>query len=281
MQDSTLPPAGSSDTPPAQLPDLPPEASLLAEGRIPYRPKERTLEAAPLLLGKAAWVLVIGAALPWCGHQGTWVTSVAAKLVVALGCFLFYAAVVARTGAPVPAGLGALTKPRLGPELGAKAKTPVQKIFAVAPTPLHLLAWAFALGGLFLPLLDPARSAVPSDFEVLQAFVEVGSLLLGAGTVVHIFAYRKGAHFNPLFPLLFLGPAFLGTSIVLQTLGGGNLGAHLVELLGSLLSAGAGLFAVYTVVLALMAAKKEGDAKKAQALEARKAARASKRDVRA
>ena len=45
-----------------------------------------------------------------------------------------------------------------------------------------------------------------------------------------------------------------------------------------LLSAlGAGLFAVYTMVLALMEAKKHGDAKKAAAAEARKAARAARK----
>jgi hypothetical protein len=240
------------------------------------------------MLGKAAWVLVAGSVLPWYGHNGTWVTWGAAKLVVVLGCFLFYAAVVARTDQPVPAGLGGLGKLRWGPEFGAKAKNPKEQILGLVPTPLHLLAWIATIVGMILPFYDPAgapaaaeaaEDAVATNFSALKALVEVGSLLLGAGTLVHIFAYKKGGHFNPLFPLLFLGPAMAGVLIFVQTLFGGApfTVPNLPKLLGSALSAGAGGVAVYTVALALMQAKKEGDAKKKAAMEARKAARAARR----
>lgn len=282
--DTTETGSSPADTPPANLPDLPEGAALLQEGRIPFVPKERQLEEAPLMLGKAAWVLVAGSALPWYGHNGSWVTWGLAKAVVLLGCFLFYAAVVARTDQPVPAGLGALGKLRWGPEYGTKAKSPKDKILGLVPTPLHLAAWALTIVGMLLPFYDPAGTAVAegegaTGFSGLKAVVEVGSLLLGGGTLVHIFAYTKGGHFNPLFPLLFLGPAMAGVLIFFQTLTGGAPFTlpNLPKLFGSLLSAGAGAFAVYTVALAMMQAKKEGDAKKQAALEARKAARAARR----
>lgn len=261
----------SADTPPAVLPDLPEGATLLKEGSIPFRPKERKLESAPLLLNYAAWVLVLGSLLPWYGHGGSWITFAGSKAVIALGCFLFYACVVARTDAPVPAGLGALAKTRWGPEWGHKTKGFLESALQTVPTPLHVLAFLVTGAGFLMPLFDA------QVVDMLKALVEVGSLLLGTATLVHIFAFRKGGHFSPLFPLLFLGPAFAGTAILIQTLGGGAIGQKLPQLFGSLLSAGAGLFAVYTMGLALMEAKKEGDAKKTAALEARKAARAARR----
>lgn len=263
--------ASASETPPASLPDLPEGATLLKEGKIPYRPKERELEQAPLLLNKAAWVLVVGSLLPWYGHGGSWITLGGAKAVVALGCFLFYAAVVARTEQQVPAGLGALAKARWGPEFGVKTRNLKDHALQLVPTPLHVLAFLVTGAGFLLPLADPAV------VDMLKALVEVGSLLLGGATLVHIFAYKKGGHFSPLYPMLFLGPAFAGTSILIQTFGGGNVGSKLLQVFGSALSAGAGLFAVYTMVLALMEAKKQGDAKKAAAVEARKAARAARK----
>ena len=53
------------------LPDLPPETVLLREGRVAFRPTERQLEKAPLLLRNAAWLLLAGSLLPWYGHGGT------------------------------------------------------------------------------------------------------------------------------------------------------------------------------------------------------------------
>ncbi|MEO0651048.1 MAG: hypothetical protein AAFZ65_10255 [Planctomycetota bacterium] len=291
MTDPNTPesPAGATaaDTPPKVLPDLPEGAALLKEGKIPYIPKERRLEEAPLMLGKAAWVLVAGSALPWYGHNGSWVTFGLAKAVILLGCFLFYASVVARTEAPVPAGLGGLGKMRWGPEFGAKVKSPKDQILSLVPTPLHLLAWVVTIVGFVMPLYDPAGAPIeiangatePSGFSALKALVEVGSLLLGAGTLVHIFAYKKGGSFNPLFPFLFLGPALAGVLVFIQTIAGVQIfeGLKPVQLLGSLLSAAAGGVAVYTVGVAMAQAKKEGDAKKKAAAEARKAARAARR----
>lgn len=288
--DGTHPPAtatSSADAPPKDLPDLPEGAALLKEGRIPYIPKERKLEEAPLMLGKAAWVLVVGSALPWYGHNGSWVTFALAKAVILLGCFLFYASVVARTEDPVPAGLGGLGKLRWGPDFGAKVKSPKDTALALIPTPLHLLAWIVTIVGFVMPIYDPAGIPIevangvtePSNFSSLKALVEVGSLLLGAGTLVHIFAYKKGGAFNPLFPFLFLGPALAGVLVFVQTLIGGQIveGNKPIQLLGSLLSAAAGGVAVYTVGMAMAQAKREGDAKKKAAAEARKAARAARR----
>ncbi|MHC4262743.1 MAG: hypothetical protein ACYSWX_09495 [Planctomycetota bacterium] len=271
MSDTETQPA-SAATPPKDLPDLPEGAALLKEGRIPYIPKERKLEEAPLMLGKAAWILLAGSALPWYGHGGTWITWGLAKAVVLLSCFFFYCSVVARTDQPVPAGLGALGKLRWGPPYGTKAKKPHEQILAFVPTPLHLLGLLLMVGGMLVPSYD-------EGVDSLKAMVEVGSLFLAGATLVHIFAYKKGGNFNPLFPLLFLGPALSGLLIFFQTLGGGAIfsAENAPKLLGSLLSLGAGAFGVYTMALAMMQAKKEGDAKKAAAAEARKAARAARK----
>ena len=97
-----------------------------------------------------------------------------------------------------------------------------------------------------------------------------------AFTIVHIAAYARWGNFNPLFPLMFIAMPIVGIGSVL----GGRAAEGLDKVFrmggGGILLIGGGM-AVYTIVEAMMQAKKEGDLKKAQALEARRAARKSKK----
>jgi hypothetical protein len=95
-----------------------------------------------------------------------------------------------------------------------------------------------------------------------------------AFTWVHIASYERWGGFNPLFPLMFLGMLFAGLMGVIAGLTGDMGGlAKLMSILGGAGVAAGGGLAAYTIAEALMQAKKDGDRKKAEALEARKAAR--------
>ena len=100
---------------------------------------------------------------------------------------------------------------------------------------------------------------------ILKSSQEKGILALGLITLVHIYAYSKGATFNPIVPILFLGPALAGViSLTSGKYGWWTLGAVGVSF--------AGILAVYTLGVALKEAKVEGDAKRKAAQEARVAA---------
>ena len=89
-----------------------------------------------------------------------------------------------------------------------------------------------------------------------RAVMEMSTLFLAVATLAHVLAYEYGGKFNPIFPLMFLGPAVAG---VLQALGAfGLMGKHpLVPLgiIGSLIVAGGGFMAMYTMYVAMKEAK--------------------------
>ena len=272
--------AGSEATPPpaSSLPKMPEAAVLMQEGTMRFVPDKRELEKSPSLLRGAAAALIVASLIPWVGHGGGVMTLVVAKLVAALGCFFFYAAVVSRTKDPVPAGLGGLTKTRWGKAYAEKPHGFVDTLTHALPTPLHVLALLTVIASLVIAMLDPVIASRAA--EGLQpasggrAAAEVGLLLIGGLTLVHIYAYQRGGHFSPLYPFMFLAPIILGVPVLIATLGGE---ANVLALAGAGLSIGAGVYAVYTIIVAMMEAKKEGDAKKAAAAEARRASRRTAR----
>ena len=98
-----------------------------------------------------------------------------------------------------------------------------------------------------------------------------------AFTWVHIAGYERWGHFNPLFPLMFLGMLFAGAAAVIGALASEATGAaKLMGVLGGATVACGGGLAAYTIAEAMMQAKRDGDRKKAEALEARKASRKKK-----
>jgi hypothetical protein len=271
---SNTPPSGAARR--ADLPDLPddavqtvpgslaPGAGPSADGGVPAGGAVRTPERAPQLLKRAAVILMVAGLFPWVGHGGGWVTLVVAKLVALAGAWLFFQSIRTRTGEPLPGALAALGKMRWGPAPGQRAKG-MQAFVAHLPTALHLLAALMVLAGVLLPLLDPTEPSFG------QAFTEVGLLAWGAVTFVHIASYERGGGFSPIYPFLFLAPGVGGLVRFLQILADKPIDP--LAALGCALAVVSGAIAVYTIGVALTQAKKEGDAKKAAALEARRAAR--------
>lgn len=141
------------------------------------------------------------------------------------------------------------------------------------PTGLHALAAVLALVALWVAARDPRQGLANTS----SGIPEVAMLGWAAFTWVHIAGYERWGHFNPLFPLMFLGMLFAGAAAVIGGLTSDAAGlTKLLGILGGAAVAGGGGLAAYTIAEAMMQAKKEGDAKKAQALEARKAARQKK-----
>ena len=291
--DAAATPEGAAVPDASTLQEMPAEATLVAEGSVPAPRPDRELEEAPRLLRNAAWVLVGGALIPFTaatpfmdGGQG-WMSYGVAKVVALLGCFVLAMSVYERLAKPVPYGLNALAKIRFvpRPEPGKKPKNAVVGLLQSAPTALHVFGLVLVVVGALLPLFDPDIAALMADYfevdpegetrppaSVGKAIGEVMVLLLGGCTLAHIFAYKKGGTFSPLYPFAFLGPAIMS---LLTLAGHFFLGAKInfVSLLGSGVVGVAAAMGVHTIVVAMIQAKKEGDAKREAALEARRAAR--------
>lgn len=253
---------------------------MLKEGTMRFVPKERELEQAPKLLRQAAVVLVVASLLPWVGHGGGPVTFAAAKVVVLLSAVAFYASVFTRIEKPVPFGLGALGKTRWGKPFSHKTKGFKEGVLQSIPTPLHVLAILMGLVGLALPFLDPVyTTSEVTGAGAGKGMAEVALLVMGSMTIVHIFAYSKGGSFNPVYPFLFLGALMMGIGRLItakQTTSSGL--DRILAYGGALLATIAGAWATYTIVVSMIEAKKQGDAKKAAIAEARKAARAARKN---
>ena len=110
------------------------------------------------------------------------------------------------------------------------------------------------------------------------AMAELGMLAWAAYTFVHIHSYERWGSFNPLFPLMFLGMLIGGISRTIFAFreGFSEMSGTFGVLGGAVVAVGGGL-AAYTIVEAMMAAKKEGDIKKQAQIEARKKAREARK----
>lgn len=245
-----------------------------AKGPEPGQPRQ--LEEAPLLLRKASVILMVGGLLPWLTALSTggympwksWLIGMA--LTVAAGFVMI-------ESAKAVSGLKAngLVKPIAG------AHPMAGPIFGLV---LFLVAAVLAfLAGPALPEgVTAAEAAADAKLsEVVfgwKAAVELGSLFLAFATFAHILAYEHGGKFNPIFPLMFLGPALAGLLNVLGAFKG--LGTHPlvpVSLIGSIVVAVGGFLAMYTMYVALRQAKVEGDRKREMMRERKKAEREARR----
>ena len=112
---------------------------------------------------------------------------------------------------------------------------------------------------------------------------ELLTLVLGGATFAHIWGYEHGGKFNPIFPLMFLGPGIAGLLNVFGSAGqfGERTGPALVGLLGSVLVAAGGLYAIYVMYQSIKEAKVEGERKKEEMRAYRKAQREAQRASRA
>jgi len=209
---------------------------------------KRELEAAPLMLRKASLILLAGALLPF-GGVAT-VGAFVGKLVLLAAAFVFHQGHVHKAGEKAAGFVAGLTKNGM--------------------MPLFAVAGLLAIAGFAMPAMIGG-----GDYPI-SAGGEMVALALACFTFTHIFDYEHGGKFNPLYPMMFLGPAIMGLLGIVKL--GESEGLTMVGAgLGALCVAIAGFMAVYTMYVAIKQAKVEGDLKKQAATEARKAAREARR----
>jgi len=269
------------------LPDLPAQPAPAGPGVAGGPPPLRVLDKAPLHLRQAALIATVACVLPWMpgkieGEAGNaWLLTLAAKALMGAGAWLWLQQVKHDFGPKLVGGLAGLAnlhlaaKKKAEPEDGKAKRQPKPKAGVPSklehpfPTGLHALAVVLVIGAILLAMQDPRRALIGS-----AGTVEVAMFGWAVFTWVHIAGYERWGGFNPLFPLMFLGMLFAGLMGVIGGLFGELAGlARILAILGGAGTAAGGGLAAYTIAEALMQAKKEGDIKKAQTLEARKAAR--------
>ncbi len=241
-------------------------------------PPKRDLEQAPLLLRKASVVLMCGAALPWMTAILTkgnmpWKAWFASWALTLLAGWLLLDGAKARFGAKSSGISRALVKSHALAPVGA-----AMALF-VAAVVICLSTGVYFTGDTFLGFEAPVDPEVASSNKYLFAALEFGTLFLALATFAHLTAYEYGGKFNPLFPLLFLGPAVAGVLKALdaaaQISSLGGLGV--VGLVGSVGVAAGGIMAMYTMYVTMKVAKEEGDRKRDAARERKRAEREARR----
>ncbi|MDF1800359.1 MAG: hypothetical protein P1V81_14370 [Planctomycetota bacterium] len=277
--------------PPEPVPAPEPAAEEPATEPVAFAPEQAaasvSMEDAPLRelkgtapehLRTAALIVLVGCLLPWLSLEITGpMTWAGAKLLILAGIWLLWQSVELRAGGKVPGivtTLGGIVLGKKPEEVDpavaarrAKNRKGPAKLEVPFPTGLHVLGFLLAIVGIIFPMIDPGASK-----GSWKAMAELGMLAWAGGTWVHIYAYERWGSFNPLFPLMFIGMLFSGG---LNAVGffTGAAGTHLVGLIGGLTVAAGGGLAAYTIIEAMMEAKKEGEAKKAIENDRRKAAR--------
>ena len=253
----------------------------------PAAPQKRELEQAPQLVRKAATVLMVGAQFPWLSSISTggelpWGNWFGALVLTLLAGGILMESAKHRAGLKA----NGLVKSIAGahPMAGSIAGLAVF-VAAIVVCFMGESVWAGGnpygeLARYIEPGTDPA--AIPdnaSNTFPFRAVMEMGTLFLAIATLAHVLAYEYGGKFNPIFPLMFLGPAIAGA---LQALGTFSLmGEHpLVPLglLGSLIVAAGGFMAMYTMFVSMKEAKVQGEIKAAAMREERKRQRAARRE---
>lgn len=209
---------------------------------------KRELEAAPLMLRKASLILLAAALLPF-GSQLTMAAFVG-KLILLAAAYVFHQAHVFKAGEKAAGFVASMAKKSLIPVLA--------------------LAGAIAVAAFVVPNL------IPNSTFPISSMGEMVALALACFTYTHIFDYEHGGKFNPIYPMLFLGPAIMGLLGILK-LSEAEGPTLIAAALGALGVAIAGFMAVYTMFVAIKQAKIEGDLKKQAQAEARKAAREARR----
>ena len=240
-------------------------------------PPKRELEQAPLLLRKSSVILMCGGALPWLTSISTqgnmpWPQWFGAWALTLVAGWLLLDGAKAKAGDKASGISVALAGAHpMGP-MGASLL-----LFVVAAViSVTTGVYSYNDGFFFSPPENPDLKY--SNVYGIRAVLEFGTLYLALATFAHIQSYEYGGKFNPVFPLMFLGPAVAGT---LQVLGAasmlGDFGLALVGAAGSIGVAAGGVMAMYTMYVTMKVAKEEGDRKRLEARERKRAERASRR----
>ena len=203
----------------------------------------RQLEKAPLMLQKAATILIVAALFPWLVPGGWVLGTVLAKLLICLGGYVLYTEVL-----------------HLHHE-DAKIPGPLRSIGNMHDKALGVLGLLLMLAGV-APLIDPG----------FKPIVEKAAVGIGVLTWCQVFSYSQGGKFNPIWSLIIPMFGLAGVARLLTVF----MNFDVFALLGSLGITAAGGVAGYTMVLAMKEAKQHGKQKKQAAMQARKAARKAK-----
>ena len=212
-------------------------------------PVKRELERAPLMQLKAAQYLFLACLLPWGDPTGDFAMGLGEKLICALGCWVAIQSQLGYgTGAGFMKGFA-----KAGPGKGVVLGLLISCV-GLAP----LLTGGFS-GGLLLEKLS----------------------LIGAGfTWAHIVGYQHGGRFNPLYAFAFSVPLFGSPFLIAAAFAADANGfIKLLAIVGGVVALATSFQGVRALVLAMMEAKKEGEAKKKAAIEARRLARKSGQKV--
>jgi hypothetical protein len=232
------------------LPELPGQASgMPPPGSPPVatagapRPAggPREIEKAPLMLQKAALVLILASLLPWLVPEGWNLVRLGAKVVILLGGWFTYCGVEEAHGRKTPLGA-----------IGAKV--------------LPILGLVIMVAGLGVTLLGR-----------WEGMLEGAALAVGVLAWCAVHGYSLGGKFNPSWALIipFFGIAALFNVFVAMSIE--DTVAKLFAILGSLGVVAAGGFAGYTMFVSMKEARAHGEAKKRAASEARMNERRQKR----
>ena len=286
------------EAPAAAVAEAPAEAELTevaAGGGIQLgpdgKPPLRVLDKAPQLVLKASMLVVVGALIPFMNatndeavaeEGGVW-WSLVAKVLMLAAAWVWMQQVKHNWGQPKLTGflakLGDLSlKPKPKEEDEGKKKRAAKRdakpgaIDHPFPTALHVLGLLLVVGGFVLSANDPRSSELTGPV----APAEAGIFAWAAFSFVHIKSYERWGSFNPLFPLMFLAMLLAGLASVVAGLSASGIWMAARIGGGVIVGAGGGL-AAYSIVEAMMQAKKEGDAKKAAEIERRKAAREARK----
>lgn len=237
--------AGDAATAPAGAEASAPEpAARQAKG-----PAKRELERAPLMQLKAAQYLFLACLLPWGNSTGAFAMELGEKLICALGCWI---AIQSQLGFGTGAGL------MKGLAKGGPGKGVILGLLVSCVGLAPLVTGDFS-GGLLLEKLS----------------------LVGAGfTWAHIVGYQHGGRFNPLYAFAFSVPLFGSPFMVAAAIASPDKSLLTsLAIIGGLVALVTSFQGVRALVLAMMEAKKEGEAKKKAAIEARRLARKSGQKV--
>lgn len=247
-------------------------------------PAKRELEQAPLMLRKASWILVIGALFPFFSalryaaaainkvgdltQAFDWKTWFIIKLMVVLGGWIAYECSLVRSGDKPKSALSGLANAH------AKAGVGVASLLWIGA-----IVFLFMGNGVYVEV----SSGITKEVFQLGMVAEIMTLMLGMYAIEHIHGYEHGGKFNPLVPLLMLGPGIAGVLNLLSSIAAfrnpySSLGA--IGLIGSVIVAAGGIFAIKIMIDSMKEAKVQGEIKKAAMREARKAERAAKRGAK-
>ena len=259
--------------------------------------QKRELEQAPLELRKAAQVLTIGALFPFYYGVKFAVTAIPptgnldgfAQWAEGSGAFPFLAFLVAKALAMAGGWVQLQGYQGAAGEVTSGIGASLGKAHKMAPVGAAAVLWLLALlipmGALGMDVSNTYLTVGGVDTVLGGGLiaVELLALILAQATIAHIYAYEHGGKFNPIFPLMFLGPALAG---VLQLVNVARIGSSndpamgWLGLLGSGICAAGGIMAMNVMFKSMKQAKIEGERKAAIIREQRKAEREAKRAAR-